>query len=124
VGLLIPGSQVRVLPEALRTAGQGTWDAPARPKLLGGPRSPQAITTVDTSNALEVSASSANGSALVCLVAVSEDKHQAVDQPAPHEAGPRRNASNVPVPGGDCTPTVKVHNTGDTAIRVPAGGRR
>jgi archaellum component FlaG (FlaF/FlaG flagellin family) len=76
------------------------------------------INEVTTSNSLDVSATSADGSALKCNVSVNEDNTQLEINPVLTKLVGGGNASGVPIPGGECTLTIKVKNSGDTTIRV------
>jgi hypothetical protein len=82
------------------------------------------IVSVSTSNAMDVSATSADGSALKCNVAVNDTNTQLSINPELTKQVGGGNASGVPIPGGACTLTVKVHNTGDTTIKVASTSRR
>jgi hypothetical protein len=74
------------------------------------------IENVTTSNTVAIAASSDDGSRLTCVVSGNAD--QLVINPKLKKPVGGSNSSNVPVPGGSCTITVDVTNTGDTPIHV------
>lgn len=79
------------------------------------------VNEVETSNSLNVSASAANGSRLNCSdIKVSDDFKTLTFNPVLTKpvGGTNADPATVPVPGGDCTVTLKVKNTGDTTIKV------
>jgi NPCBM-associated, NEW3 domain of alpha-galactosidase len=76
------------------------------------------VETVTTSNTVAVTASSVDGSQLTCGVQGSDDAKTLTINPHLKKIAGGSNATGVPVPGGNCTITIKVTNTGDTALRV------
>lgn len=79
------------------------------------------VTTVNTSNDIDVSASSADGSRLICSpISVSDDNVTLTLNPKLTKPVGGANSSGVPIDGGRCTVKLAVKNTGDTPIRLDA----
>jgi len=77
------------------------------------------IQEVRTSNSIELKVVSENGSRLDCQdLAVSRGSKLITFNPKLTKPVGGPNSSNVPIPGGTCTITAIVTNTGDTAIQV------
>jgi hypothetical protein len=77
------------------------------------------VSTVNTANDLDVTASAVNGSQLDCSdINVSSDNTTLTFNPKLTKPAGGSNASNVPVPGGTCTINLAVKNTGDTVIKL------
>jgi hypothetical protein len=76
------------------------------------------INEVATSNDVDVTASSQDGSALKCTVNLSADDKTLEIIPTLTKQIGGGNASGVPIPGGTCTLKFLVKNTGNTNIRV------
>lgn len=76
------------------------------------------IKQISTSNDVDVTATSENGSALKCNVVLSNDDTSLQINPELTKQVGGGNASGVPIPGGTCTLTFTVRNTGDTTIKV------
>lgn len=77
------------------------------------------VNSIATSNSVAVTASAVSGSQLDCTdVHVTDDSKTLTVNPVLTKHVGGSNSTGAPVPGGTCTITLTVHNTGNTPLKV------